>query len=1325
MGPALFRQIGSLSLALALVAHFAAGAAGAASPPEIRWVVAQRDLDLGDWRARIAGAGGGRSSGGAWIGGGPSSEAAAGNLYRFDGEEWRLAHTLGIPGARTFVLDVDPAGRLWVAPYAKDAGSTYARLEVRRLERGSWQREILVPGLWPQAMAWPSSDEGWIAGNNGLLYHYQGGRRAQDGQQRMQGRWRLETLDLPAAERRDLNLLALRMSSPGAGWAVGSRGLVARYAGGRWTRVPVPPPLLREKLEALDEAADGTLWVAGTHGTLASRDRATGRWRLWPAPVDVELLGLDMIDPIDATDSPDGWAVGLGGTILRFDGTAWRLQPSPTAATFSDVQMSGRAAGWIAGGSVVLQAVSQRAPRFWDRSADFPALSGRGADQLAAIDADEDGDLDLFAVDLEGVHRFENRGDGNLMDRQELHAAGTGEIAPDGVAWGDADGDGRLDMVVVGRRPGGLWLNRQRRRLEFDPPTPLPVAPPGGLHDIPSLIDLDGDGSLDLHLARSSPVISTRMADRAYAGDGAGHWRRLLEATGDRGAERLALWGDLDGDLDLDLLLAASGRELDLWRNDSGRLRRSTRGSGLDAAFDPGEMSQGALWDFDRDGDLDVLLLGRRLYVFRNDGRGRFAPAPGWFEPLASSPALAQSQIAIGDLDLDGWPEVLLSPVAGGRGRVVLLKRGGDGRYRDVAAAAGVRDLAGKAAIFADWDGDGDLDLIAAGARRSYLLANLQIEPTAAGSPATPTARSFLKIRVRSAWGDPLARGAQVRLYEAGRLGDRAALLGFQCVGVGLPGSGASHLSELHFGVPRAGRFDLEVRFLDGRIAGRRGISAGTTLTIHDFPWGVRQAVTAATRLRRAALLADPAREGASFAAALALALVLRGSTARRLGAARISRHPAAPVLLLSVQLGAAVLAIDNRPGWPRAIPLACTGAAALSLLAADRAWTARAGRRGARHLGPYRLLELIGEGGMGAVWRARHLVSRREVALKVLQPQRTADEAHRTRFLREGAILARLDHPNIVHVQETGEIGGRGFISMEMLAGETLATRLRRAGPLAPAQAAAFLAVAAEALAEVHRAGIVHRDVKSDNFFVLGDIGDDAGLPATLADWRARLKLMDFGLAQVRELPTLTAADGLLGTLAYLAPEQLAGQPHDARSDLYALGVVAFEAATGSLPPSPLRRSGDGADTAAELERRLSVFPLPFARLLGGLLAHEPGLRPSSAGEVAGAAEACLGDGNFPQTGPAEREPRSTEDERPASTTERLWQARLVEIRHCLGRGSVAEAQVRLLALIAELRQRIETLAPEERNLYARRYRLGEVLDLERQMRNGFREIP
>ena len=208
--------------------------------------------------------------------------------------------------------------------------------------------------------------------------------------------------------------------------------------------------------------------------------------------------------------------------------------------------------------------------------------------------------------------------------------------------------------------------------------------------------------------------------------------------------------------------------------------------------------------------------------------------------------------------------------------------------------------------------------------------------------------------------------------------------------------------------------------------------------------------------------------------------------------------------------------------------------------------------------LSHYRILEQIGSGGMGVVYRAHDDRLERDVAVKVLPAGALADDAQRRRFHREALALSRLNHPGVATVHEFDREGGSDFIVMELVDGETLAARLKQ-GALAPEQVTDFGIQIAEALEAAHERGVLHRDLKPANIVVTG---------------KGRVKVLDFGLAKLvqagvdtRATTLPTAGDAVAGTLAYMAPEQLLGEEVDAASDLFSLGVVLYEMATGRLP--------------------------------------------------------------------------------------------------------------------------------------------------------------
>jgi TolB-like protein len=266
---------------------------------------------------------------------------------------------------------------------------------------------------------------------------------------------------------------------------------------------------------------------------------------------------------------------------------------------------------------------------------------------------------------------------------------------------------------------------------------------------------------------------------------------------------------------------------------------------------------------------------------------------------------------------------------------------------------------------------------------------------------------------------------------------------------------------------------------------------------------------------------------------------------------------------------------------------------------------------------GGYEIVARLGAGGMGEVWRARDPTLEREVALKVLPAATVADDTARARLLREARLAARLNHPHVCTVHEVGEAEGQAYVAMELVPGQALSERLA-SGRMGVGDVLRLGQQMADALAHAHDSGVVHRDFKSPNVIVTPE---------------GRAKVLDFGLAKEvaeaeSEATTLTAASltvpgAVVGTLAYMAPEQLKGRRADARSDVWALGVVLYEMASGVRPFA--------GKTGYELSSAILTHPPPplpadvppaLAAVVERCLAKDPAQRYPRAGEVRSALE-------------------------------------------------------------------------------------------------------
>ena len=266
--------------------------------------------------------------------------------------------------------------------------------------------------------------------------------------------------------------------------------------------------------------------------------------------------------------------------------------------------------------------------------------------------------------------------------------------------------------------------------------------------------------------------------------------------------------------------------------------------------------------------------------------------------------------------------------------------------------------------------------------------------------------------------------------------------------------------------------------------------------------------------------------------------------------------------------------------------------------------------------LAHFAVTRLLGRGGMGAVFAADDLLVRRQVALKVMRPEFTSHPEARERFLREAQTAGGLEHDHVIPVYQVAEDNGVWFIAMPLLKGEALDERLKREGRLPIPAVLKLGRETAEGLAAAHAQGLVHRDVKPGNLWLEGT-GEAGG-----AGFR-RVKILDFGLARaVQDDQHLTAAGGVLGTPAYMAPEQASGAEVDHRTDLFSLGVVLYRCCAGELPfqgPNTMATLLSLATKeAVPVGEKNPAVPAALADLIMRLLAKAPGDRPQSAEDVA-----------------------------------------------------------------------------------------------------------
>jgi serine/threonine-protein kinase len=240
---------------------------------------------------------------------------------------------------------------------------------------------------------------------------------------------------------------------------------------------------------------------------------------------------------------------------------------------------------------------------------------------------------------------------------------------------------------------------------------------------------------------------------------------------------------------------------------------------------------------------------------------------------------------------------------------------------------------------------------------------------------------------------------------------------------------------------------------------------------------------------------------------------------------------------------------------------------------------------------GRYEVLEVLGEGGMGRVYKVRHVALQRAFALKALRRDLARDEDLGERFIHEAKATASVKHPNVVQITDFGRLpGGIPYFVMELLSGHTLGEVIKAGGPVPAGRAVRIIRQVAGALGAAHEAGVVHRDLKPDNVFLVGGSASepaDRGRARAMLSDSPDLRVVDFGAAKIIGSSRMTKTGIVFGTPHYMSPEQASGGPVDHRADIYALGIIMYEMFTGRVPFE--------ADTyMGVLTQHMFVQPLP-----------------------------------------------------------------------------------------------------------------------------------
>ncbi|MBW7888721.1 MAG: protein kinase [Bacteroidetes bacterium] len=955
----------------------------------------------------------------------------------------------------------------------------------------------------------------------------------------------------------DLNDIA--MTSKTTGWAVGRNGIILRYENGSWKIIESPTETALQKISMVN---DSTGWAVGNSGVIL-QCRA-GKWNTIENEIHEEFFS------VYALNDHRAWIVGNNSTLLTWNGKTWQQDNALKIYddVFNDVSAVKDSAGaihlWVIGNKGIYTNSQSLDFSFTDITSE---ASLRRTGKIGFFFERSKTDYpDLFIVNDDGASLlFENNKNNFYTDvtsETELLTAPRNAAA---TAVGDINNDGAVDILQItdhknfklyfGSPFGGLNDGTEYSQLSFSEINPLtPIAA--------KFIDLDNDGNLDLFLS------NYLHPDQLFRNDGTGKFTNISERLNFEKEQNLETYGAVFGDFNNDGLMdifipyyvSYKNKFFDLFLNKGNfHFERQTDTS----FYSTRDLSPTAALaqDFNNDGLLDIFVHSQKappiLFLQTADHHFKNVSASVGLSHTNVHPEPINGIVSCADVNNDGWIDIF----DGSK----LYLNSPQFYFTEVSERVGIQFTGTP--TFADIDNDGDMDIYIGSKRESLGQGD-----RAALFRNNFNQNSFIKVRAVGDISNRMAVGAKILLE------DETAAVQSRTIGLGTNQAGAQNLNEVHFGVKKNKQYSVKIIFpnaSDDTVA-FYNVTAGTILEATESVFLMHYVIVALKSIQRTLLSFHWI-----FLMILALCAILLSYGWRAAG--KLLHTEKITQKVYTQILFAALFLLLFQVIFQRQF-FSAFGAAfgssivigAVSLLLAGN----RIRKREAQYISHFKILELLGQGGMGKVYKAIDTTSKNIVALKILNQELLKDPENRKRLSAEGHLLSSFHHPNIVRVYEIGESSERGFIAMEFLSGGTLKEKLEQIHPLSFFEILRYITEVCIGLEEVHRNNIVHRDLKTGNVMLAED---------------GSVRIMDFGLSKSPLVTTMTSLGTVLGTLGYVAPEQVTSTNVDQRTDIFSLGVLMYELLTNQMPFK-------GENEIALIHSIFNTVPLPPSSLRNDL---------------------------------------------------------------------------------------------------------------------------
>ncbi len=924
----------------------------------------------------------------------------------------------------------------------------------------------------------------------------------------------------------DLNDVA--MVSENSGWAVGRNGIIIRYEHGVWKKFISPTVQTLNKISMVNDSLG---WTVGEKGTVLKFNGI--QWS------NEKIETREQLVSVKAINDHQVWIVGNSSTLLSIEDGMWKQNESVKIYddNFSDIsviQSDGTTHIWIIGHQGIYTNSASTGISFTDiteqaslrRTGKNGIFFHRSSEERPALLVVNDDDINLLYENSDKNRFVDVTSDANIADAPR---------SPSIVAMGDVNNDGYDDLLEIidqtkfkfflGKSNGSYRDWTSKSNLIFDELNSL-----GNISA--KFIDFNNDGNLDLYISNYD------AGDMIFAGDGTGRFKYITSKTGITKVLGHASYGatfsdfNNDGLVDIFIPYYVSNKQkfFDLFLNRGSFHFESKSDSDFYSHSDLSPTIAIA-GDFNNDGNIDIYIHSQKIppIVFVNNGNAEFTNVSTRAGLTQTIPHLEPSNgvVACADVNNDGWLDIF----DGSK----LFFNSSAFKFKEVSEQTGIQFMGNPS--FADIDNDGDMDLFLGSTR-----AGLGKGDRAALFRNNLNSHTFTKLRIHPSMSNLNGVGTKILWSDAKDMKQ------VREIGLGTNPLSSKNISEEIFFDDNSLSNEIQIIFPSGIKKIVTNNAHNEIIDVYETNFLQSNIFSTSKAIERTTKIVDSKSELIKLFIYLWLlfGLTLLG---RKLHAGKLVQTAWFIAGMLMLYLVCLHFFIYETMFIAAIATYSITVSSGICSVAIARIIIER---REARYISHYKIIELIGFGGMGKVFKAMDVHTKSIVAIKVLNPDLLKDSENRKRLSAEGRLLSTFDHPQIVKVFEIGETPSHTYIAMEFLSGGTLREYLECNHPLSIETIKKYVLQICAGLSEVHKNNIIHRDLKTGNIML---------------DEHGTIRIMDFGLSKSPLVTTMTTLGSVLGTLGYVAPEQVTSVNVDQRTDIFSLGVIMYELLTKEMP--------------------------------------------------------------------------------------------------------------------------------------------------------------